>query len=177
MRIIKIISALIVTLVAALPSAGEIKFPAPDDLIETIGNYSYPKNAESSRFMIIRGESLEYLASIPLDRYRNLEAVVIEFTEDPAAEDAKKEKAISTVEKNLHHLINLRKSRNLKYLVLHTGEFLFIRAADALPYKSIDPAVKVSADRINLERLNKRFGKKLEELLPGVTVYGHNWGW
>ena len=174
---IRIIFSVLILFLIVLPSSGEIHFPTPDGLIQDIYNYSYPSDASISRYIIIRGESLDYLAGLPLDKYLKLEVVIVEFTEDPAAEDAKKEKIISTVEKNLQHLKNLRKCRNLKYVVLHTGEFLFIRKADGLQYNSSDYETRRKADRLNLERLNMRFGKKMEQILPGITVYAHNWGW
>lgn len=177
MKIRMLLSGFLITLFIALPSVSEIRYPTPEDLVKDIYNYSYPAGKHIIRYMIIRGQNLDYLASIQLEQYQNLEAVVIEFTEDPAAADAIKEKQIAVVEKMLPHLVNLRKCRSLKYLVLHTGECLFIRNADGFACKSSDPGTRSKADRLNLERLNIRFGKKLEELLPGITVYAHTWGW
>lgn len=161
----------------ALPSVAEVHFPTPVDLIAAVDNYSYPADARLSRYMVIRGDNLDYLASLPLEQYCELEAVVIEFTESPEAPDELKEKKIAAIEKNLTWLINLRKCAKLKQVVLHTGEYLFIRTRDRLPYRGTDPSTRMKAGRLNLERLNERFGKKLEEILPGVIFYAHNWGW
>ncbi len=162
---------------AALHSAWGIDFPTPAELVTSIGNYSQPSDMRKARYLTVSGESMEMLAGMPFEQYTALEAVMIEFTENPESSDEARERVIAGIERKLPVLSGLRRCNSLKYLVLHTGEFLFIRAADGIRYNNGDPASRSKADRLNLERLNARFGAKLARILPGIKVYAHTWGW
>jgi len=167
----------IALIVTVLPAAGEILYPTPDDLISATDNYSYPGNMTAFKYFKIHLDNFEMLKGMPLEKYENLEAVVIEFGGNPDAPDTVKEKLIVSLENKLPLLSHLRKCPRLKYLVMHTGEFLFIRSTDGLPYNNSDPTNRKKAAILNLERLDRRFGKKLSDMLPGIKIYAHNWGW
>ncbi len=178
MKLIKNILALMILLISLVPAAGQIE-PVPEDIIQQIYNYDYPVDLKQTKYLTIRGENLDELKNMKPGDYKNLEALIIEFNEDPAASDDVKEKKIVTVEKKLGNLACLRNYPSLKYLVLHVGVFLFIRSTDNLPYNSNDKSIQEKADRLNLERLNARFGKKISGMLKQtkIKVYAYNWGW
>ncbi len=162
---------------AAAGSAWGIDFPTPADLVQSIGNYSPPADTRKAKYLTVSAEGMEMFAGMRLDQHTALEAVMIEFTENPEASDEAKEKVIAGIERRLPVLSALRQCRSLKYLVLHAGEFLFIRKADGIRYLKGDTSSRARAERLNLERLNARFGAKLAGMLPGVKVYAHTWGW
>lgn len=177
MRIKPVFVSLMIFTAFTIPAAGQIEFPTPDEIINMIFNYDYPAVEKETRFLTIRGQELDTLPARRLDEYKNLEAVTIEFTENPEAPDSVKEKLIADIEKKLPYLACLKKCPGLKYVIFHAGVYLFIRSVDKLPYNSGSSSIDIKADRLNLERLNSRFGKKLTEILPGIKIYAHNWGW
>ncbi len=161
----------------AAPAQAEIHFPAPRDLTGEISSYYHRGAEHEARYLTIHYRALQEYAAKPMEKYAKLEAVMIEFTEDPHAPDDAKEKVIASVEASLAHLAAFRKCPRLKYVVLHAGDFLFIRSAEKFPYGYSGPDTVSAAEGANLQRLNARFGKKIEKLLPGIIVYGLNWGW
>ncbi len=158
-------------------TAGEILFPPPENLLSAIRNYSHPADERNARYLILMPENLDSLSAKPLSLYTSLEAVILQFAENPESSDTSKESMILSVERKLPMLSHLRKCPQLKYLVIQTGEYLFIRSTDRIPYSGAHPSIRQKADILNLERLDKRFGKMLSELLPGIKVYAYNGSW
>lgn len=164
------------TLLSSTAAYAPVRYPTPPELIQRIADDAARDDATRC-FLTCQGTDLSFMAGLDCKKYPRLEGVVVEFTADPADPDEKKEKVIAAVERNLVHLSRLKQCPRFRYLVLHTGEFLFIRAADRLPCRGGNPAIKRRADLLNLERTDRRFGKRLDNILPGVTVYAHNWEW
>lgn len=172
-----ILPVILFFLAGLIPAAGQIESPTPDEITNRIYNYSYPSDEKEAKYLTIRGEELDDLAGRHPEEYKNLEAVIIEFTENPEAPDSIKEKLIADIEKKLPNLACLLKCSRLKYIIFNVGEFLFIRSTDNIKYNSGDNSLDQEAARLNLERLNMRYGKKIKKIVPGIKIFAHNWGW
>jgi len=149
-------------------SAQDEVLPTPDR-IRVEAEYFYVGMKTDVKVIEIGAQALGEFEKTDMSLFTKLETVIITFTEDPQALFAKKQAVIDMVRKNLDFLVGLKNCPALKNIVLQVGEMLFIRETESFPAQE--------AEKQNLLRAGKEFSEQITDILPGVRIYAHNWGW